>query len=104
MVRRSGRRYVPERALLTGAPGGPELSGVTTISDVSHYGVGLLQTYPIETGKRFMLLKGPEGTAENLYEVVYCREQSGVFRIGARRVLSGSSSNSSASPVTSSAN
>jgi hypothetical protein len=90
--------------LITGAPGGPELSGVTTISDVSHFGVGLIQTYPMQQGQRFMLLKGPETTAEHLYEVVYCREQAGVFRIGARRVSTASSANSSASPVSSSAN
>lgn len=104
VVRRAGRRYVPERALLTGAPGGPALSGVTTVSDLSSDGVGLLQTYPMETGLRFMLLQGQEKTRDQIYEVVYCREHSGVFRIGARSVGVATPVNASSLPVTSSSN
>ncbi len=88
LVRRSGRRYVPQRALITGAPGGPAVSGVTTISDVSNFGVGLQQTYPMAAGQRFMLLNGPDRTPGQIYEVVYCQEQSGVFKIGARCIPS----------------
>jgi hypothetical protein len=85
-VRQAGRRYVPERARISGVPGGAELSGVTTVSDSSAEGVGLLQTYPIAPGLRFVLINGPERTAGQQYEVIYCQEHSGVFRIGARCV------------------
>ena len=95
-VRQAGRRYVPERARITGVAGGAAVSGVTTVSDTSSYGLGLLQTYPMETGTRFQLLDGPEATASKQYEVVYCVEQSGVFRIGARCLDQDRSSPSSA--------